>query len=59
MNYIRKNQSLFLILLFIFILGFSPVKDTDFGWHYRCGKQIISGNTPCLKNTFSYYLSNY
>jgi len=75
MNYIRKNQSLFLILLFIFILGFSPVKDTDFGWHYRCGlprnpehtlgtfwlrgKQIITGDTPCLKNTFSYYLSNY
>lgn len=50
----------FHILVFtsIFFLNFIPVKDPDFGWHYRCGYELLKGN-PCLSNTFTYYLSNY
>lgn len=75
MNFVKNRVLLILCLLCLLIVGFLPVIDTDFGWHYRCGlprnpehtlgsfwlrgKQIITGNTPCLNNTFSYYLSNY
>ena len=34
------------------------MKDTDFGWHYRCGVELLQGN-PCMSNTFSYYLADY
>jgi len=59
MNFTKDRILLMLCLIVIFIVGFLPIKDTDFGWHYRCGKQIITGNKPCLDNTFSYYLSSY
>ena len=47
-----------LVFLTIFFASFIPVKDTDFGWHYRCGVELLQGN-PCTTNTFSYYLTNY
>lgn len=37
-------------LFFAFLL---PVRDNDFGWHYRCGGKL------CLTNEYSYFLPNY
>ncbi len=49
-----------LTLLVIFFLFFLPVKDTDFGWHYRCGHEVLNGDTSCLDhNTYTYYLNGY
>ncbi|PIQ73813.1 hypothetical protein COV58_00470 [Candidatus Roizmanbacteria bacterium CG11_big_fil_rev_8_21_14_0_20_36_8] len=48
----------FLVYSSIFFLNFVPVKDPDFGWHYQCGSNLLSGK-PCLTNTFSYFLPNY
>jgi len=48
----------FLVYSLIFFLNFIPVKDPDFGWHYQCGVNLLSGK-PCLTNTFSYFLSDY
>lgn len=50
---------LFLFLVSVFIYSFLPVKDTDFGWHYRCGNEFLTKGILCTKNTFSYYLPNY
>lgn len=49
------------IILFMLTLGllfFLPPRDPDFGWHYRCGKELRTGK-PCTSNTFSYYLKDY
>lgn len=49
-----------LFLLVIFLLFFLPLRDTDFGWHYRCGNEILNGNTACLyQNTYTYFLEGY
>lgn len=51
-----------LILLFsltVFFLAFLPVRDTDFGWHYRCGEELITQGKLCISNDYSYYLPNY
>lgn len=45
-------------IVIIFFFTFLSVKDTDFGWHYRCGQNLISGK-PCLSNNFSYFLPLY
>ncbi len=50
---------LLLFCLIFFLLAFVPSLDTDFGWHYRCGHELITRGKPCLENTFSYYLSDY
>lgn len=55
----KKIIIVILFLISIFIIGFLPVKDTDFGWHYRCGKQFITEKKPCLTNEFSYFLPDY
>lgn len=47
------------LLLFIGLFMFLPIRDTDFGWHYRCGKELIDQGSLCLKNTYSYYLPDY
>lgn len=50
-----------LIILFILTLGFFlflPPRDPDFGWHYRCGKDLLTGQ-PCTENRYSYYLPKY
>ena len=46
-------------MISVFLIGFLPVKDTDFGWHYRCGNQFITTGKLCLTNEFSYFLPNY
>ena len=51
-----------IIVLFffsIFLLTYLPVIDTDFGWHYQCGKEMFTLGKLCTKNTFTYYLSDY
>lgn len=48
-----------LFYLYVTFLGFLPVKDTDFGWHYRCGNELLRQGKLCLENTFSYFLPNY
>ena len=50
---------IFFFLLSVFFLTLLPVKDTDFGWHYRCGNQFLSNGKLCINNGFSYFLQNY
>lgn len=54
-----KKIIVILFLVSAFLIGFLPVKDTDFGWHYRCGNQFITTGKLCLTNEFSYFLPNY
>jgi len=54
-----KKTVIFLFFISIFLLSFFPVKDTDFGWHYRCGKEFLTFSNLCLKNNFSYFLFDY
>lgn len=48
-----------LLLVSTLLFGLQAVKDTDFGWHYRCGEQLLREGRLCLTNEFSYYLPNY
>ncbi len=53
------SKWIWIIILFFFAtINFVPPFDTDFGWHYRCGKELLERH-PCLNNTFSYYLADY
>lgn len=54
-----KKSILFIFFLTVFIAGFFPVRDTDFGWHYRCGNEFISDGKLCTGNSFSYFLPHY
>lgn len=49
----------FIFLISVFFLTFLPIKDTDFGWHYRCGKNFWERKSLCTKNEFSYFLPDY
>ena len=53
-----KKVILVLFCLAALIFGFQSPKDTDFGWHLICGKQLLAGH-PCLDNHFSYFLPDY
>ena len=54
-----KKITVILFLISVFFVGFFPVKDTDFGWHYQCGKEFLTSGSLCIKNNFSYFLPNY
>lgn len=56
-----KKIIIILFLISVFFISFLPVKDTDFGWHYRCGNDFLKSGTInlCAKNNFSYFLPNY
>ena len=54
-----KKVLTILFFVLVFLLGFFPVYDTDFGWHYRCGKEFLASGSLCIKNNFSYFLPNY
>lgn len=59
---IPVNQTLIFKVMFfllIFLLFFIPHADPDFGWHYRCGYELIHLHQPCINNSFSYFLSDY
>lgn len=49
----------YLFLISVFLINFLPVKDTDFGWHYRCGNEFLTKGILCTSNRFSYFLSDY
>ena len=53
-----KKVILVLFCLTALVFGFQATKDTDFGWHYRCGKELLAGH-PCLENNYSYFLPDY
>jgi len=56
----KTNKLLvFLFLLSVFLLSFLPVKDTDFGWHYRCGHDFLESGKLCLENNYAYFLPDY
>jgi hypothetical protein len=48
-----------LLVLSAALFGFQAVKDTDFGWHYRCGEMVLREHRLCLTNEFSYFLPSY
>lgn len=50
---------LLLLAIALLVIFFLPVKDTDFGWHYRCGKLFFTQAKLCLSNDFSYFLPDY
>ena len=54
-----KKAVISVFFLTVFLLNFLPVKDTDFGWHYRCGEKFLTSGKLCLTNNFSYFLPNY
>jgi hypothetical protein len=54
-----KKIVVILFLISVFLISFLPAKDTDFGWHYRCGQEFFTKKNLCLNNTFSYFLSDY
>ncbi len=57
----KRAVSLLKILFIasIFVLALFSVKDTDFGWHYRCGLEFMQSGTVCSQNTFSYFLPGH
>lgn len=60
MSFSFKKFSLLLFLLSVFLISFLPTKDPDFGWHYRCGAEVLKGNlSVCTNNNFSYFLPDY
>ncbi|MBI3559155.1 hypothetical protein HY085_02055 [Candidatus Gottesmanbacteria bacterium] len=42
-----------LLVINLFLAFLLPVRDNDFGWHYRCGEKL------CPTNEYSYFLPNY
>lgn len=54
-----KKIFIFLFFVLVFLTSFFPIKDTDFGWHYRCGKEFLTSGSLCIKNNLSYFLPNY
>jgi len=54
----KDNFFLILFLITVAVIFFIPQTDVDFGWHYKCGQLLLSGN-PCIDNNFTYYLPDY
>lgn len=51
--------SKFTFIILIFIAFILPIRDTDFGWHYRCGLDWLQSRQFCFENRYSYFLPNY
>lgn len=49
----------FLAAGLLFSIFFIPLIDTDFGWHYRCGEQIVRQGKLCATNNFTTLLAGY
>ena len=43
----------------LFLIFFLPLRDTDFGWHYRCGQLLIEKGKLCSVNGFTTLLNGY
>lgn len=48
-----------LFIALIFAWFFLPIKDTDFGWHLRCGQEWLNSGRFCFQNRYSYFLPDY
>ena len=48
-----------LLVLNFFLFFILPVKDNDFGWHYRCGAEFLTQGKLCLSNDYAYFLPGY
>ncbi len=55
----RKHTLFISFFAFIFFLFLIPNTDPDFGWHYRCGSELLKLQKPCIDNTFTYFLKDY
>ena len=63
-QFFQRNQILRSILTLVFFISllvifFLPLADNDFGWHYRCGMQIMQSRGVCQGGEFLYFLSDY
>lgn len=59
MKFDQNNVLIGLFFILMLSVFFLPHSDTDFGWHYRCGYELLHLQSPCINNTFSYFLSEY
>lgn len=48
---------LYFVSLFLNLM--TPLRDTDFGWHYRCGLEFLNFGQFCWQNKFAYFLPDY
>lgn len=55
----KNNWPFVFALLSIFTIFFSPLRDTDFGWHYRCGELALKHRQLCDTNNFTSLLEGY
>lgn len=55
---IQKSLPVLIFFLFFFLF-LIPVQDTDFGWHLRCGQEILEQGKLCQTNHFTTLLDNY
>ena len=55
----QKNVLELIFFTGIFFLFLLPHADNDFGWHVRCGEQLLFEQRPCVKNEFTYFLPNF
>ena len=55
------EKKILLVLAFItlFLVFFIPMRDTDFGWHLRCGERIVRERKLCSVNEFTTLLEGY
>lgn len=51
-----QTALLFLAIFFIFL---NPMRDTDFGWHYRCGQELATQKQFCNVNRYTVMLDGY
>lgn len=55
----KPRFQIVLIFLLFFFLFLIPVRDTDFGWHLRCGQEILESGQLCQMNHFTTLLDGY
>lgn len=53
---LAQTGLLFLTFFFIFLI---PTRDTDFGWHYRCGEELVITGKLCSVNRYTYLLDGF
>lgn len=55
----KLNPNYLIVSLILFSIFTIPLIDTDFGWHYRCGQQIVEQGRLCSTNDFTLLLNGY
>ncbi len=54
-----KKLPLIITFIVIFSIFLIPLRDTDFGWHFRCGQMLIEKGKFCSTNSFTTLLNGY